>query len=74
VTEARRQQWFTAAAVVLLLGMGAFGNAYLLAGAAVALLAIGVVVLPRQRARGTLAAVIAACVALVVVTLVRRFQ
>jgi hypothetical protein len=74
MTEARRQQWFTAAAIALLLGMTAFGNAVLVAGTALVLLAVGLVALPRQRSRGALAAVIAACVAVATVTLMRRLQ
>jgi hypothetical protein len=74
MTEARREQWFTAAAITLLLGLTAFDNAWLLAGAALALLAVGLVALPRQRVRGALAAVLAACVAVVTVTLIRWLQ
>ena len=71
MTEARRQQWFAGAAVSLLLLMTAFDNPWLLGGRAIALLAVGLVVLPRQRVRGALAAVIATCVVVAVMALIR---
>lgn len=74
MTEARRQQWFAGAAIALLLLTTAFDNPWLLGGAALALLAVGLVALPRQRVRGVLAAVIAACVALATVALIRALQ
>lgn len=74
MTEARRQQLFTGAAIALLLFMTAFDNAWLLAGTAAALFAVGFVALPRQRVRGALAALIAAVVAVVVVALIRQYR
>ena len=74
MTETRRQQWFTAASIALLLGSTAFDNAWLLLGAAMALLTVGFVALPRQRVRGALAAVLAALVALATVTALRALS
>lgn len=71
MTEARRQQLFTGAAIALLLFTAAFNNPWLLGGAAAGLLAIGLVALPRQRARGALAAVIAALVAVGIAAAIR---
>jgi hypothetical protein len=72
MTEARRQQWFTGAAIAFLLLTAAFDNAWLMAGTAVALLAVGFLALPRQRARGVVAAVAAGCIAVGVAMLIRR--
>ena len=71
MSESQRQWLFTAAALVVLLGITALRNDVLTIGASVALLVIGFIALPRQRARGPLAAIVAAGVAVVLVVLMR---
>lgn len=61
--ETRRQWAFTIAVLFVLLGLTALGNNWLTVGTAVGLLVVGFVVLPRDRARGALAALVAGCVA-----------
>lgn len=70
LSEGRRAQLFTGLAIALLLFASAFGTRVVVALAA-ALLIGGLAVLPRQRARGAFAAVLAAIVAVVTVFLLR---
>ena len=59
-----RERLFTIAVLLLLLFVPAFGRGTLLLFAVASALAIGIVLLPRQRTRGALAAVIGCVVAL----------
>jgi hypothetical protein len=71
VSEQQRQLLLTSTAVLLLLFVTAMGDAWLAMVAAGLMLAIAFVVLPRERARGGLAALVAVAVAAVVVAFVR---
>lgn len=71
--EAQRLNWFTSAALLLLLFMTAFGNAWMLAATALTLLAGGFVLLPRYRTRGLLAALVAAVMAALALAALRLF-
>ncbi len=70
LSEGRRTQLFTGLAIALLLFASAFGTRVVVA-LAVALLIGGLAVLPRQRARGAFAAVLAALIAAATMFLIR---
>ncbi len=57
MTPARRQALFNGLAVALLLLASGFGNTWVLAGSALALLLVGMVLVPEQRGRGLVTAV-----------------
>lgn len=74
MTASQRQAMLNGLAVALLLLSAGFGNQWVLVGSAVALLAIGVVLVPEQRGRGVLTALIAGGVAVAVSTLIRALR
>ncbi len=71
MTEAQRNWSITTLTVLALLFLTAIDNAVLMAAGAGALLLVAWVVLPRQRARGAFAAVVAACIAAALVAFLR---
>jgi len=74
MTPARRQALFNGLAVALLLLASGFGNTWVLVGSAIALLVVGVVLVPEQRGRGVLTAAVAAGAAVVVSMLIRALR
>ena len=74
MTAERRQALFNGLAVALLLLASGFGNTWVLVGSAVALLALGVVLVPEQRGRGLLTAAVAAGAAVGVSLLIRAVR
>jgi hypothetical protein len=69
--EAQRDWSITTVTVLALLFLTAIGNAVLMVGGAGLLFVVAWIALPRQRARGALAAAIAACIAVVFAALLR---
>lgn len=74
MTPARRQALFNGLAVALLLLASGFGNTWVLAGSALALLLVGMVLVPEQRGRGLVTAVVAAGAAVGVSLLIRALR
>ena len=63
MNESLRATAFTFAVVILLLLATAIAETWLVIGLSAAMLVVGLLVLPRMRARGAIAALIAACAA-----------
>ena len=74
MTAAQRQAMFNGLAAALLLLSAGFGNQWVLIGSAVTLLAIGVVLVPEQRGRGIVTALVAGGVAVAVSMLIRTLR
>lgn len=74
MTPARRQALFNGLAIALLLLASGFGNTWVLVGSAIALIALGIVLVPEQRGRGLVTAAVAAGVAVVVSMLIRALR
>lgn len=69
--SSQRQIAFNSLSVAFLLIAAAFGNTWLVVGGALVLLVLGLVLLPEQRVRGVLTAVLAGGVAFAAATLMR---
>ena len=74
MTNAWRQWSFTIGALVTLLVLTGIGNTWLTLAACVAMIAFGFVVLPHQRIRGALAAVIALGAAAILALVLRSLS
>lgn len=74
MTAARRQALFNGLAVALLLLAAGFGNQWVLIGSAIALLAVGAVLVPGQRGRGLLTVLVAVGVGVAVSMLFRALR
>lgn len=74
MTPARRQAMFNGLAVALLLLASGFGNQWVLIGSALALLAVGAVLVPGQRGRGLLTVLVALGAAVGVSLLIRALR